>query len=202
MAEGSSFDFQKFVEESKATLMRPAEYFASMPKAGGLPEPVLKVLIYGLVAGVATYLWLLFGLRVPGSMLHGMVGGGGGFLTILTTPLLMVVTLFIGAVFVLVLSAICGGETGFEPCLRVAASLAVLSPVGAVLNVSWALGATFGGIVDLLVNAFGIWLWHKAQVHALGGKPNVAKVVAVILVVLLVLSALMGGRAMRGMMGA
>jgi hypothetical protein len=200
MAE-ARFDFKNFVEESKATLLRPVEYFTSMRKEGGLAEPVLKTLIYGLAAGVLTYLWLLVGLRTPGSMLHGVIGGAGGFLTILTTPLAAVVTMFLGAVLILALSAVCGGETSFEPCARVAASLAVLSPLGAALNLSWALGATFGGIVDLAVNVLGIWLWHKAQVHALGGKPNAAKVVAVILAVLLVLSALAGSRSMRGMTG-
>ncbi len=39
MAEGG-FDFKKLVDETKATLITPAEYFAVMPKEGGFGEPL------------------------------------------------------------------------------------------------------------------------------------------------------------------
>ncbi|HOP65028.1 MAG TPA: hypothetical protein PK906_16745 [Spirochaetota bacterium] len=35
MAEGG-FDFKKLVDETKATLIAPAEYFTVMPKEGGI----------------------------------------------------------------------------------------------------------------------------------------------------------------------
>ena len=34
MAEGG-FDFKKFIDDSKAVLMAPKEYFSSMPTSGG-----------------------------------------------------------------------------------------------------------------------------------------------------------------------
>jgi len=75
MAE-SSFDFNKFIEETKSALLSPAEYFSTMSKTGGFVEPLIKAVIYGTLAGIINFLWITFNL-VPafGSMFGGRVGG-------------------------------------------------------------------------------------------------------------------------------
>ena len=56
MAEGG-FDFKKFLDETKATLITPAEYFAVMPKEGGFGDPLVKAVIYSLIAGIIGFIF-------------------------------------------------------------------------------------------------------------------------------------------------
>ena len=70
----SSFDINAFIKESKDVLVTPKSYFATMKITGGLGEPIIKALIYGVVAGIISFLWSLFHLG------GGMFGGGVGVL--------------------------------------------------------------------------------------------------------------------------
>ena len=65
MSEPASFDLNAFIKESKETLLNPKAYFSTMRTAGGMAEPVIKALIYGVVAGIIVLLW---GLLVLGGL--------------------------------------------------------------------------------------------------------------------------------------
>ncbi len=58
MAEGG-FDFKNFIDETKAVIVAPADYFSAMPKEGGLAEPLIKAVIYAFIAGVINFLWMI-----------------------------------------------------------------------------------------------------------------------------------------------
>ncbi|NLV67952.1 MAG: YIP1 family protein, partial [Spirochaetes bacterium] len=115
-----------------------------------------------------------------------------------------IIGLFIGGAIVLVLSAICGGNTNYEANLRVAASLMVLSPVYALVGLlSW-IGLWIGGIAGLAIFIYGFWMMYQALVKALGGKEGTAKVLSIILAViptLVILSGLVCARAVYNKMG-
>lgn len=46
----NAFNFNEFIKESKDSLVNPKAYFASMKTEGGLGEPIIKALLYGIVA--------------------------------------------------------------------------------------------------------------------------------------------------------
>ena len=73
MDQNSSFDFKKFIDDSKETLINPKSYFASMPLGGGMGEPLIKALIYSVVAAVFTLIWSFV---VVGGVAGGVFGGG------------------------------------------------------------------------------------------------------------------------------
>lgn len=185
-----AFDVQKFIDDSKNALLKPGEYFASMPVTGGFVEPVIKAVIYGLVAGIFGLIWNVAGL----SAAAGMFGGGAvGVMILIWSLIFALVGLFIGGVIVLVVSAITGGKTDYETCIRVTASLMVLSPVSSLLGFAGGIHYSLGAIVTLLVSLYGLYMLYQALVKSLGAADGKAKVVSIILAVipaLMLLSAL------------
>jgi len=194
MAEGG-FDFQKFIEDSKNVLMNPKDYFASMPKEGGFGEPLIKAVIYGGIAGLIGMIWSIIGISaVGGGALGGMIGGGVGVMVLVWGLIGALIGLFLGGVIVLVISAICGGETNYEVCVRVTASMMVLSPISALFGFASGIHYSIGSFVTLAVSLYSLFLLYNAVVHALGGKEGTAKIVSIILAVipaLMLVSALM-----------
>ncbi len=187
MAEGS-FDFKKFIEDSQNTLLKPKEYFSSMPKEGGMGEPVIKAVLYGAVAGLFTLLWSVLGLTaLGGGMFGGMLGGGIGIMAFIGSVIFAIIGLFVGGVIVLIISAICGGTTDYEANVRVTASLMVLSPISSLFGFLSYIHFSLGAVVSLVIGLFGVWLLYNAVVNSLQGKEGTAKVISIILAAIPVL---------------
>lgn len=192
-----SIDFKKVLNDSRDTLLNPKGYFASMPLAGGIAEPVIKGAMYGVLAGLFSLLWSVTGFSVVGA---GMLGGAVGFMALVWSVIGAIIGLFIGGVLVLVISAICGGNTDYEANLRVAASLMVLYPINAFFAFSYGISFTLGGVIALLVSLYSLYLLYHAVIHALKGKESTAKIVAIVLLVLSLLVFLGGRRASKSLM--
>lgn len=180
----AAFDFQKFIDDSKKTLLAPKEYFSGMTKEGGYVEPVIKAAIYGLAAGILSFIWGLLNLSPVG----GMLGTATGVTAIIVSPIAAVVGLFIGGLVLLIISAICGGNTNYEANVRATSALMVIMPINALLSFATGINLYFGVILSLAVSLFGLWLLFNAEVNALGGKEGVAKVIVIILAVLTLVS--------------
>jgi hypothetical protein len=148
MSESTSFDFNAFIKESKETLLNPKAYFSTMKTSGGMAEPVIKALIYGVLAGIIAFLWGIIGL---GGRI-GVFGAGIGVMVLVWVILGAIIGLFIGAVIVLIISSICKGNTDFEANLRVVASLMVIMPISALLGFTMGINSIFGAIVTMCVN--------------------------------------------------
>ena len=185
-----SIDFKKILNDSRETLLNPKGYFESMPLAGGLAEPLIKAAIYGVVAGLFSLLWHLTGFSAMGA---GLLSGAAGIMSLIWAVLGAIIGLFIGGVIMLVISAICGGNTDFEANLRVMASLMVIYPINAFLAFFYAINFTLAGLVGLAVSLYGIYLLYHAVIQALKGKESSVKIVAIVLLVF-ALVGFFGGR--------
>jgi hypothetical protein len=192
MSNGS-FDFNGFVKESKDVLVNP-NYFATMKTTGGMSEPLIKAVIYGAVAGLFTFLWSLLHL---GQVTGGMFGGAIGIMAFIWAIIGAVIGLFIGGVIVLVLSAICKGNTDFEANVRVTAAVMIVMPIGAALGFLSGINLYLGTIVGLGVNIFALWLTYKGLVQALKAKPETARILLYVLIAIFVLFMLVGLGARR-----
>lgn len=183
MAEGG-FDFKKFIDDSKAVLTTPKEYFSSMPTSGGFVEPLIKATIYGTIAGVISLIWSMLKLTAAAGAFGGMIGGGVGVMALIGSIIGAIVGLFIGGVILLIVSAICGGNTNYEANVRVTAALMVLSPVNALLSFTSGINLWLGGLISLAVSLYGLYLLYHAIVGALKGKEGTAKVITIVLAAL------------------
>ena len=184
----SSFNFNAFIRESIDVLVKPKAYFSTMKTTGGIAEPLIKALIYGVVAGLIALIWGL--LKIGGSI--GLFGGAVGVMMFVWYVIGAVIGLFIGAVILLVISAICKGSTDFEANARVTASLMVVMPISALLGFVSGLNLTAGSIISLGVNLFSLYLLYHGLVEALKAKPQTAKILTIILAALLALFFLIG----------
>jgi len=178
-----SFDFNAFINESKETLLNPKSYFAGMKTTGGMAEPLIKAVIYGAVAGVFALLWSI--LKI-GAVTGGMFGGAVGVMAFVWYIIAAVIGLFIGAVIILVLSAICKGSTDFETNVRISAAVMIMMPVGALLAFTGGINLYFGAIVSLGVNLYGLWLLYNALIETDKAKPETTKILGYVLIVLFV----------------
>lgn len=193
MSESTSFDFNVFFKESKETLLNPKAYFSTMKTSGGIAEPVIKALIYGILAGVIAFLWGVLGL---GGRL-GVFGAGIGAMALFYTIAGALIILFIGAVILLIISSICKGSTDFEANLRVVAASLVVMPVSALLGFTMGISSVFGAIIALCVNLYALYLLYYGLTEALKANPATTKIVMYVLAALLVILMLFGFRTQK-----
>lgn len=189
-----SFNFNEFFKESKETLLNPKTYFASMKMEGGLGEPIIKALIYGVIAGVIGLIWSL--LRISPTV-GGLFGGAVGFSLLIFSIIGALIGVFIGAVIILVISAIAGGKTDFEPCMRVSAAIMVLLPINAFFGFAGSIHYLLGMLISLAINLYALWMIYQAVVQPLQGKEGTTRIIVYVLAGLLILFMLLGLGARR-----
>ncbi len=184
-----TFDFNLFIKESKDVLLNPKSYFATMKTTGGIVEPLIKAVIYGLIAGIFVFLWSL--LKI-GAVTGGMFGGAVGIMALIGYMIGAIVGLFIGAVILLIISSVCKGSTDFEANVRVTAAVMVVMPINAFLGFAGGFNLYLGLIIGLAVNIFALWLLYNGLVESLKSKQDTTKVVMYVLIALIVLFSLIG----------
>lgn len=193
------FDFNKFIADSKDTLLNPKGYFESMSTTGGMVEPVLKALIYGFIAAIFNFVWFY----ALGSVVSlGFLGGSFGVLAFLGSIIGALIGLFIGAVIILLISSICGGSTDFEANLRVSASLMVLMPIQAFLGFLGVIGGFVIALISIAVGVYGLYLLYLALTKTLKTKEETTRIVIYVLLALFLLFQIVGffsRRALRHM---
>lgn len=195
----TSIDLHKILNETRETLLNPKEYFASMPLKGGFAEPVIKAVIYGVVAGLIALLWSLLGLSAIGG--GGIWGGAVGLMALFWSILGSVIVVFIGGAVMFIISVACGGNTDFEANLRVAASLMAVYPINAFLSFIYGISFTLGGIVGLAMSLYSIYLTYHAAIEALKGRESSVKIAAIVLVVFALIGFYGGKKANESMEG-
>ena len=128
------FSFQKLIEDSKSAILNPKEHFTTLNTTGGFGEPVIKAVIYGFIAGVFAFLWSLLNIS-GGSGLGSLFGGAVGIMALIGSIISALIGLFIGGIIVLIISSICSGSNDYEANVRVVATMMVLIPINAFLNI-------------------------------------------------------------------
>jgi len=188
MSNGT-FDFNVFIKESKDVLMNPKSYFSTMKTEGGMAEPLIKAVMYGAISGVISFIWSL--LKI-GAITGGMFGGAIGIMVFIWAIIGAIIGLFIGGAIVLIISAICKGNTDYEANVRVTASLMVVMPISALLAFTGSINLYLSVIIGLAVNIFALWLLYNGLVEALKAKPGTAKIFTYILIAIFVLFMFIG----------
>jgi hypothetical protein len=192
--ENNGFNFNKFFEDSRRALLDPREYFRTMPTTGGLGAPVIKALIYGAIAGIFYLLWSILNITYGGG---GLFGGAVGIMAFIGSIIGALIGLFIGAVIILLLVAIAGGRTDFEPIVHVSAALLVIMPVTAILNVFSGIHWLLGSVLSLAVNLYALWMLFNAMTLTLNAKVETSKIIMYVLGGLLILFFFLGMGARR-----
>ncbi len=188
MSNGT-FDFNEFIRESKETLVNPKAYFSTMKTSGGMGEPLIKSVIYGAIAGLFTFLWSI--LRI-GVVSGSIFGGAIGVMAFIWTIIFAIIGLFIGAVILLVISAICKGSTDFEANVRVTAAALVVMPINAFLTFASGFNVYLGLIISIAIGILSIWILYNGLIESLKANKETTRIVMYVLIAIIVLFLLVG----------
>ncbi len=184
------FDLKTFIEDSKAVLLDPKDYFGHMSISGGYGEPVIKVLIYGAIMGIINYIWFLTGLGIASGT--SWFGSGIGFMALFSTIIFSIIGLFIGGVILLVISAILGGNTDYEANVRVVAALMVISIVHSLFGFVDSINLYLSAIVSIAISLWGLYISYQALTLTLKAGEKGSKILMIILAVIIVITSFTG----------
>ncbi|MHC1756246.1 MAG: YIP1 family protein [Methanosarcina sp.] len=181
-----------YINTWKEVMLRPSDFYRSMPKTGGYADPLIFAAISFIIYGLLTA--LLAGLFGRGMYMGGMYGGmydgmyGGTYdgvrefslftvlATVIILPIAGIVSLFVEAAILYVIYKVLGGKGSYEGTVR------FVSYATAVLVVSWI------PLVGWIAGLYGIYLYIVGgmYVHDVSmGKSAIAILLPTILVFIL-----------------
>ena len=141
--EGKGFDFAAIPQTAVKVLTSPAEFFKGMPKTGGFVEPLVFMIVMGVVGGLLQSILSLLRFRAAVGMMMG-VG------SVIVLPILIAIFGFVGAAILYVIWKLIGSQESYETAYRCGAYIGVLTPISVLLN----LLPIVGGVVNILLMTF------------------------------------------------
>lgn len=188
--EKEGFDLKALIEDSKAVLFNPKDYYTKMPITGGFVEPIIKVLIYGAIIGIFSFIWSLTGLGASG--VPSWLGGGVGFMALIGSIIFAVIGLFIGGLIMLIISAILGGNTDYETNVRVVASIMVISIISSALGFFDGINLYLSAIVSIAISLWGLYITYLALTLTLKAGEKGSKIFLIVIAVIVVITSFTG----------
>jgi len=159
--EIKEMNFAAIPQKAVQVVTRPAEFFQGMPKTGGFPEPLVFVIVMGIITGIIQVLLNLVGIGqgVP----QGDQTAGFGF--IIFMPVVAAVGSFIGAAILFVIWKMMGSSENYETAYRCGAYLMALAPITTVIGaVPYA-----GGVISTVIYVFYL-VTASVHVHQLPAR--------------------------------
>lgn len=150
----------KILETAKAVITNPVAFFRSMPKSGGLVEPLLFVVAVAVVTGLIQAVFGLFHLRPVVSAITA-IGA------IVLAPIFAVIGSFIGAAILFIIWKLMGSKESYETAYRSVAFMSAIQPITTVLGLIPYVGFLVGAV-------WGLYLVVTASVEVHGIKAKTA----------------------------
>jgi hypothetical protein len=149
--EKKGIDFRAMLQTAIKVVTSPPAFFREMPKTGGYAEPLLFMVVMGVVNGLVTAVLGLFGLTFIFSM-------GMAIASIIIYPVMYAVFGFIGAAIVYVIWKLMGSQENYETAYRCVAYIAAFMPIVSVIDIIPYIGVLAG--IALLT-----WVYVVASVE-------------------------------------
>lgn len=156
------FDINAVIASAKMIITAPGSYFESMPKTGGLVEPLIFIVVMAAVAGVISAVLSFFGSPV------GMLSFG--LAALIFVPIGAVIGAFIVSAVLFLVWKMMGSQQDYEASFRCMAAIMAIYPVTAVLSII----PYVGGIVGV---AWGSYLLIEASVGVHGRERKSSQLV-------------------------
>jgi len=133
---------------AKEVITSPGEFYARMPRTGGFLQPLIFMVVLGVVSGLILSVLSLIGLA-PG---EGLITG---LAALIFVPIIVGIFGFVGAAILFVIWKIMGSQESYETAYRCMAYTAAIMPITTVLNLIPYLGVVIGlvWVTYLLVTA-------------------------------------------------
>jgi hypothetical protein len=172
--EQKGFDFAAIPQTAIRIITQPAAFFREMPKTGGFVEPLIFMVVIGVVSGI---------IQAVLGLLHlNMVSGAmAGITAIIMMPVAILIGGFIGAAIAFVVWKLMGSVENYETAYRCCAYASAISPVTTLLGIIPYLGS----IIGILIGTYYI-VMASVEVHRIPAKKawTVFGIIAAVLILL------------------
>lgn len=195
--ETRKIDFAAIPQTAIKVVTSPVEFFREMPKTGGFVEPLVFMVIMGVVSGLISGLFLaasrLLGFQLYISMQMGVAA-------IIVMPVMvatgMAILGFVTAAIQFVIWKMMGSKESYETAYRCVAYLAALSPLTTLLGII----PYLGGAICLVIITFYL-VTASVRVHGIAAQRAwlVFGIIAAIFIVLSVSAQIAARRFARNM---
>ena len=139
--EQKPFDLGSVLASTQKTAMSvltsPSAFFREMPKTGGFVEPLIFMVIMGIISGLIQTILSIVGLHFAGGIAMGVA-------SIILFPIVIAIGGFIGAAILFVIWMLLGSKESYETAYRCGAYISVLMPIMTVLGLIPYLGSAVG----------------------------------------------------------
>jgi hypothetical protein len=140
--------YLKYLEIIQKVIKDPAAFYREMPRSGGLVEPLVFLVVMGVLAGLVRAVLGVVGIGMAGSFMLAMA-------SIVIVPIFGAIFGFIGAGVLFIIWKMMGSEEPYETAFRCLAYATAIAPINAALNTIPYIGPIIGllWMTYLLVNA-------------------------------------------------
>lgn len=166
----TGFSLQKVIDDAKAVLTDPVNFYRTMSTTGGYAEPAIFVAVMGATLGILMTFYSLFGAQGIGTM-------AVGFASFIIMPIMAVIGSFIGALIMFVIWKLMGSDYDYETAYRCVAHATALYPIMGVISLIPYLGTIVGVL-------WGMYLMYVASVETHKIKAETARIAIGILAVI------------------
>jgi len=139
-------------------ITKPVDFFRQMPKTGGYFDPLIFVIIFGMLSGIIQ-------LAINAIQYGPLVDFSATIGSIIFMPLVVALFSFIGAAILYLIWSLMGSKEDFEAAYRGAAYLSALSPITTIIGLIPYLGT----IVSLLIGLYYTVI-VSIEVHSIPAK--------------------------------
>ncbi len=161
MENKQTFNLQSVIEDAKSMITNPVGFYRNLSKTGGLSDPIIFVLVMGVIAGLIFAVFSLLGL---GRM------AGAGFGAVIFLPIMLLIGSFIFAAILYVIWKLMGSENNYETAYRCVAYSLALLPIMAVLSAIPYIGT-------LIHTLWGSYLMYIASIEVHRLAPKISMIV-------------------------
>lgn len=135
--EKKGIDFRVMLQTAIAALTSPGTFFREIPKTGGYAEPLLFMVVMGVVNGLVTAALGLFGLTF-------IFSTGMAIASIIIYPIMYAVFGFIGAAIAFGIWKLMGSQEPYETAYRCVAYIAAFMLIVSVIDIIPYIGVLAG----------------------------------------------------------
>lgn len=138
--EAKGFDFAAIPQTAIKVLTSPSAFFKEMPKTGGYVEPLIFMLVIGVIGGLIRIVLISMGIGFS-------PGVGIGIMSIIMMPVFVVVFGFVMAAIFFAIWKLMGSQESYETAFRCMAYISAITPVTTVIGIVPYIGSAIGTVL-------------------------------------------------------
>jgi hypothetical protein len=148
MANQEALDLSSIFEKVIEVITNPSRFYRGMPKTGGYVEPLVFMVVLGVITGLLQAILSFLGFDIVGALAAGITA-------VIVVPIVVTFFGFVGAAIVHVIWKIMGSQETYETAYRCIAYATAIAPVSVILDLIPYLGSLIGiaWVVYLLIVA-------------------------------------------------